>query len=144
LILKRQLVELQAGGANDHEVSLMEQELTQNEVAAATSGKAITINKAHAMCRHMNQVETREICDYYDQDITKRGFQQCASCGRAKAKQLAVVQVNETHVIAGAEGHRIFMDISSVKNGKEKKKLCQSHIGSCLWWNKPTSRSLSS
>jgi hypothetical protein len=50
------------------------------EVAAAVGGKAITINKAHAMCKHVNQVETREICDYYGQSITKQGFQQCVSC----------------------------------------------------------------
>jgi ribosomal protein S26 len=123
LILKRRLVELRASKAEEHEVSLIEQELMRKEeVAAATSGVAITINKAHAMCGPMNQVETRVICDYYGQDITKQGFQQCASCGRAKAKQLAVAKVNETHVIAGSEGHRLFMDISSVKNGKEKKK----------------------
>jgi hypothetical protein len=122
LILKRRSVEPQPSKADDHEVSLIEQELMQKEeiVAAAAGGVAITINKAHTMCRHVNQAKARAICNYYGQYITKQGLQQCASCG--KAKQLAVVQVNETHVIAGAEGHRLFMDISSVKNGKEKKK----------------------
>jgi hypothetical protein len=75
------------------------------------------------MCGHMGQAEAREICDYYGQAISKSGFQQCVNCGRAKAKQLLVTQDNKEHVVAGPEEHRIFIDISSVKHGKEKKKL---------------------
>jgi hypothetical protein len=80
---------------------------------------AVTINKAHAMCGHMGHVEARAVCKYYGQELTKKGFQQCVHCGKAKARQLAVTQDNEEHVKAGAEGHRIFLDISSVKNVDE-------------------------
>jgi hypothetical protein len=75
------------------------------------------------MCGHMGHMEAREICDYYGQPITTRGFRQCVHCGKAKAKQLAVVQRNEEHVVAGPNEHRIFVDISSVKHGPEKKSL---------------------
>jgi hypothetical protein len=73
------------------------------------------------MCGHMGHVETKTICDYYGQPLTPRGFRQCVHCGKAKAKQLAVAQSNEQHVIAGPEAHRIFIDISSVKHGSDKK-----------------------
>jgi hypothetical protein len=73
------------------------------------------------MCGHMGHVETKTICDYYGQPLTLRGFRQCVHCGKAKAKQLAVAQSNEQHVIAGPEAHRIFVDISSVKHGSDKK-----------------------
>jgi hypothetical protein len=50
----------------------IEQKLVCNEeIAGATGARAITINKAHAMCSHMNHVE---ICDYYGRDLTKQGF----------------------------------------------------------------------
>jgi hypothetical protein len=74
------------------------------------------------MCGHMGQEEARAICNLYGQELTKRGFQQCSHCGKAKAKQLAVAQNNEDHVVAGPEEHRIFIDLSSVKHGPEKKK----------------------
>jgi hypothetical protein len=121
LILKRQMVKQ---NAVDVESKTMEQDLMcKEEVAAAVGGNASTINKVHAMCGHMRQVETKEICDYYGQSITKQGFQQCVSCGRAKAKQLAVAQVNDKHIVAGPDGHRVFVVISSVKHRKEKKNL---------------------
>ena len=88
---------------------------------AASTGKSMTINKAHVMCGHMGHVETKAICDYFGQPLTKQGYRQCTHCGKAKAKQLAVAQRNEDHVVAGPEAHRIFMDISSVKHGSEKK-----------------------
>jgi hypothetical protein len=55
------------------------------EVGAAITveekNKEIAINKAHAMCGHMGQAEVQELCEYVGQGITKRGFQQCVSCG---------------------------------------------------------------
>jgi hypothetical protein len=89
----------------------------------AMVAKPITINKAHCMCRHMGQVEARKICEIYGQVITKSGFKQCQHCGKAKAKQLAVVADNEEHIVAGAEGHQVFIDTSSVKHRSEKKKM---------------------
>jgi hypothetical protein len=83
--------------------------------------KSMTINKAQVMCGHMGHVETKAICDYYGQPLTKKGFRQCVHCGKAKAKQMAVFQHNEEHVVAGPEAHCIFLDISSVKHGSEKK-----------------------
>jgi hypothetical protein len=59
----------------------------------------------------------------FGQGITKRGYQQCMSCGKAKAKQLPITQSNKAHEVAGQEGHRIFLDTSSVKHGSETKKL---------------------
>jgi hypothetical protein len=41
----------------------------------------------------------------------------------AKAKQLPVVTNNQKHIVAGAEGHQVFIDTSSVKHRSEKKKL---------------------
>jgi hypothetical protein len=84
-------------------------------IECAMAAKPITINKAHCMCRHMGQ--------QYSQEITKRGFHQCQHCGKAKAKQLPVAVDNQNHIVAGAEGHRVFIDMSSVKHGSEKKKL---------------------
>jgi hypothetical protein len=40
-----------------------------------------------------------------------------------------VEQNNEEHIVAGPDEHRIFIDISSVKHGPEKKKLV-----SRLYW----------
>jgi Zinc knuckle len=100
-----------------------EKGVKQGTLAANEQGKAITINKAHAMCSHMGQVEARAICDYFGQEITKRGYQQCMSCGKAKAKQLPIMQSNKEHEVAGQEGHCIFLDTSSVKHGSETKKL---------------------
>jgi hypothetical protein len=31
--------------------------------------------------------------------------------------------VNDEHIVAGPDGHRVFIDISSVKHGKDKKKI---------------------
>jgi hypothetical protein len=50
------------------------------------------------------------------QEITKSGFKQCQHCRKAKAKQLAVVADNQEHIVAGAEGHQVFVDTSSVKH----------------------------
>jgi hypothetical protein len=72
--------------------------------------KPIMINKAHCMCRHLGQVEVHEICNLYSQEITKRGFKQCQHCGKAKAKQFAVVKENQEHIITGTKGHRTFID----------------------------------
>ena len=93
-----------------------------DEVGAAVApgqSKPITISKAHAMCGHMGQVEARAVCEHFGQAICKQGFQKCGSCSRAKAKQLPVSQENEVHEVAGPEGHRLFIDISSVKHGPE-------------------------
>jgi hypothetical protein len=73
----------------------------------------ITINKVHSMFGHMDQAEAREIRNLYGQEITKQGFQKCGHCGKAKAKQLAVVQSNEEHVVAGTQGHQIFIDLAA-------------------------------
>jgi hypothetical protein len=100
-----------------------EKGVEQGALVANERGKAITINKAHAMCSHMGQVEARAFCNYYGQEITKRGYQQCMSCGKAKAKQLPITQLNEEHEVVGQEGHPIFLDTSSVKDGSETKKL---------------------
>jgi hypothetical protein len=113
--LKSLVEDVQAG-----EQSVQSVECGAAMVAASTS-KAITINKAHGMCGHMGHVETKAICDYYGQELTKRGYRQCVHCGKAKAKQLAVAQHNEEHEVAGPEVHRIFIDISSVKHGSKKK-----------------------
>jgi hypothetical protein len=48
-----------------------EKDVKQGALVASKQGKAITINKAHAMCGHMGQVEARAICNYYGQEITK-------------------------------------------------------------------------
>jgi hypothetical protein len=82
----------------------------------------ITINKAHSMCGHMGQEEAHAICNFYGQELTKQGFPQCNHCGKTKVKQLAVAQNNEDHIVAGPEEHRIFIDLSSMKHGPEKKK----------------------
>jgi hypothetical protein len=82
----------------------------------------ITINKAHSMFGHMDQEEAREICNLYGQEITKWGFQKRGHCGKAKAKRLAVEQRNDEHIVAGPHGHRIFIDLSSVKHRPDKKK----------------------
>jgi hypothetical protein len=42
--------------------------------AAVVKVKPIMVNKAHIMCGHMGHVEAREICDYYGQLLTTRGF----------------------------------------------------------------------
>jgi hypothetical protein len=86
-------------------------------------GRAITINKAHDMCGHMGHVEAEEICDHFGQKISKQGNKQCMDCGKAKAKQLAMTQDNQEHVVAGPEAHRVFMDVSSVKHGSDKTML---------------------
>jgi hypothetical protein len=86
-------------GGNDSE---NESDLQMECMLAANP---ITINKAHSMFGHMDQEEAREICNLYGQEITKRGFQKCGHCGKAKAKQLAVVQNNEEHIVAGPHGH---------------------------------------
>jgi hypothetical protein len=103
LILKRRTIEQSTVDVGS---KAMEQELLcKVYVPEAVGGNAVTIKKVHAMCRHMNQVETREICDYNGQSITKGRFQQCMSCSRAKAKQLTVVQVNNEHIVAGPDGY---------------------------------------
>jgi hypothetical protein len=89
----------------------------------------ITISRAHAMCGHMGQVEARGVCEYFGQEISKQGFQKCVSCGKAKMKQKTVTQDNSEHVVAGPEGHRMFIDISSVKHGSERNTSFPSHIG---------------
>ena len=91
-------------------------------IVAQTKPKAITVSKAHDALGHMGEAEIRAICKHFGQELTKRGMKICINCGKAKAKQLAVTQHNEDHEIAGADGRRFFIDLSSVKFGKEKKK----------------------
>lgn len=95
---------------------------------SAVAGKtplSITISRAHAMCGHMGQVEARGVCEYFGQVISKQGFQKCVSCGKAKMKQKPLTQdntqANSGHVVAGPEGHSVFVDVSSVKHGSDKK-----------------------
>lgn len=83
----------------------------------ATTAKSMSINKAHAMLGHMGQEDVRAICKHYNLHLVKRGFQLCSHCGKAKAKQAAVLQHNEEHTVAGLEGQQFFIDTSSVKHG---------------------------
>jgi hypothetical protein len=58
----------QRGGINklDQERALWwEKDTKQGALVTNEQGKAITINKAHAMCSHMGQVEARAICNYF-------------------------------------------------------------------------------
>jgi hypothetical protein len=102
---------------------LAEKEDTMKQGAMASTVKAVMTKKVHNMVGDMGHKETREICDQFGQAVTKQGYRQCVSCGKAKAKQLTVAQKNEEHEIAGPEGHCMFLDIISVKHGPEKKKL---------------------
>jgi hypothetical protein len=67
LILNQRMTDQQATKSEDVKNRTIEQELLCKEeyIAVATRGnKAITINKAHAMCGHMNQVKARGVCNY--------------------------------------------------------------------------------
>jgi hypothetical protein len=75
------------------------------------------------MCGHMGHVEAREICNHFGQKISKQGYKQCMDCGKAKAKQLAVIQDNQEQVVAGPEAHQVFVDISRIKHRSDKKTL---------------------
>jgi hypothetical protein len=121
-VLNRQLVDAQNQEAKK---MLPDKVINDSEckMECIMAAKPITINKAHCMCGHIGQVEAREICKQYGQEITKWGFKQCQYCGKAKVEQLTVVANNQDHIVAGAEGHQVFINTSSVKHGSEKKKL---------------------
>jgi hypothetical protein len=93
------------------------------------TAKLIMINKEHCTCRHMGQVEAHDICDQYGQEITKQGFKQCKHCGKAKPEQLTVEKDNQEHIVAGAEGHRIFIDTVASSMDLKRRSYCQSHTG---------------
>jgi hypothetical protein len=58
--------------------------ITTETAMVHNPSRAITINKAHDMCRHMGQVEAWEICEHFGEKISKRGYKQCMDCSKPK------------------------------------------------------------
>jgi hypothetical protein len=102
VVLKRREIGESAMAGNGY-VNEREKVVANETAMVQKPEKTITINKAHDMCGHMGHVEAWQICDHFGQKISKRGYKQCMDCGKAKAKQLAVTQDNQEHVVAGPD-----------------------------------------
>ena len=69
---------------------------------------------------HLNEEATRATAKHHKWNLTRGMLKNCESCAKGKGKQKKIAKESK-HVTADGPGKRIFMDIKSMTEPKDKK-----------------------
>jgi hypothetical protein len=86
----------------------------------------MSISKAHQKLGHSNETATRKTATAIGYDLTRGVIKVCKACTMAKAKEKKVPKTTN-HEPAQSDGHRVFLDIATIKKTKNRPFINKSN-----------------